>query len=126
MRIVISSTARIDVPEQYSDAVDAILNQVKSPGLAAGQLLRQTYQGQQGTNEQYFTRLVSYPSPDTGQTMYAVDDVDPAVREVEETPDLAEAEARYEEVVRDRVAAQHDPEPYDYSDVPGVPAHETP
>lgn len=132
MRNVISTVTSIDVSEEYSDHVLELLNgsdRVRTPV----EVLRKTYQSNKHGQRDYCTRLVSYPALDSDATIYAVDDEDPDTHEVEETADLAEATARYEEVVRDRntgaatILDDEDNEALlDYCDVKGVPVKENP
>jgi hypothetical protein len=125
MRNVITTVATLDVPEDYSEAVREILADASKTSTR-----RETYQRNEHGQEEYATRLVSYSAPDTGDTVWAVEDADPATYEVEETADQGEADARYEELVRARAAAagydaEGNEEIFDYTDVPGVAAKRT-
>jgi hypothetical protein len=93
MRNVISTNSRADVSEEYAEQVGKLLASLTSE--------RETTQVNEWGQTDFFVRLYSYEAPGSGETMWAVDYSHPASREVEETTDHAEADARYEQVVHD-------------------------
>ncbi|MFF9158282.1 hypothetical protein ACF1AB_39345 [Streptomyces sp. NPDC014846] len=93
MRNVISTHSRADVSEEYAEQVDKVLDAYSAE--------RSTTSDNQWGQTDFSVRLYTYEAPGTGETMWAVDYIDPATRELEETPSREEAVARYEELVRD-------------------------
>jgi hypothetical protein len=93
MRNVISTNSKADVSEEYADRVEQLLASLTPE--------RETTQVNEWGQTDFYIRLYSYEAPGSGETMWAVDCSDPTSRELEETTDHAEADARYEEVVHD-------------------------
>lgn len=118
MRNVISSVTSSDVSDEYAEQVERLI--------AAQLPQRETTQVDQGGETVFHVRLHTYEAPGSGETKWAVDYSDPAVRELEESDSEAEADARYEDLVRD--AAENlgtDGDGYEerfaVTDVDGVP-----
>ena len=90
MRNIISDTAgRADgVTTEYADAVRAALD------TAVRDADRESTTKDRWGQLAAHAALISYPSPDTGQTRWALYYQDEAVLEVEESTDRAEAETR--------------------------------
>ncbi|MFD3970376.1 hypothetical protein [Streptomyces cyaneofuscatus] len=114
MRNIVSTNAGSDVAEEYAEQVEALIN-----GASAD---RRTEQD----GKAFYIRLHHYAAPGTGAERWAVDYHDEASRELEEYDSEAEADARYEEMVRDSAAnmgMDHDGnlERFDVTDVDGVP-----
>ncbi|MEU9754370.1 hypothetical protein AB0D90_14690 [Streptomyces althioticus] len=120
MRNVITTNSSPDVDADYADQVAAILDRQRHSCERESTIVNED-----GETTLSVT-LHTYESPDTGRTMWAVDYYDPASRELEETADEAEANARYEELVR-AAAANFDYDRHGYqtryttTDVDGVP-----
>ncbi|GHI98165.1 hypothetical protein TPA0906_00310 [Streptomyces olivaceus] len=93
MRNVISISTSADVSEEYAEQVERLI--------AVQPAQRETTQVNQWGQTDYHVRLHTYEAPGSGETMWAVDYSDPAIRELEETGSREEADARYEELVRD-------------------------
>ncbi|QDN84401.1 hypothetical protein [Streptomyces sp. RLB3-6] len=93
MRNIVSTNAGADVDEEYAEAVERLLLSL-SPE-------RETTQRNKDGQTDYYVRLYTYPAPGSGETVWAVEYVDPASRELEETASQVEAAERYEESVRD-------------------------
>jgi len=119
MRNVITTNSSPDVSDDYAEQVAQIIDQL-------GPADRETTIDDGDGQTDYGIRLYSYTAPDTGRAMWAVDYNDPASRELEETDDEAEANARYEELVRDAAAnlgtdRNGHSERFTTTDVDGVP-----
>ncbi|GHE31774.1 hypothetical protein GCM10017673_38160 [Streptosporangium violaceochromogenes] len=119
LRNVLSSVTTIDVTPAYADAVEALLPE------ALRLAERETYDREHG-QKTYQTALISYASPGTGATAWAVYDADGATQELEEFDTRQEADERYEEMVRARAASlgyddDGEKETFTASDVDGAP-----
>ncbi|OLO25462.1 hypothetical protein PZ61_0237890 [Streptomyces sp. MNU77] len=113
MRNIVSTNAGSDVSEEYAEQVTALIGGARAD--------RKTEQGQA-----FYVRLHSYSAPGTGADRWAVDYHDDASRELEEYDSEAEAESRYEEMVRDAAAnvgvdLDGNLDRFDVTDVDGVP-----
>lgn len=113
MRNVTSTNAGSDVSEEYAEQVHALVEN--------GRPDRTTERGQS-----FYIRLHAYAAPDTGADRWAVDYHDDASRELEEYDSQAEADARYEEMVRDSATLLGEDRDgnlvrFDVTDVDGVP-----
>jgi hypothetical protein len=93
MRNVITTNSTADVSEEYAEAVEALIQ--------GGVALRETTQDNEHGATDFFVRLYAYQAPGSGEERWAVDYSDPASRELEEYDTEAEADARYEEFVRE-------------------------
>lgn len=123
LRNVLSTVTTADVTPDYAAAVEELLPE------ASRFPERETYDLDEIGQKAYQTALLTFTCPETGQTRWAVYDEDPATRELEDTSERAEAEARYEELVRARAADMGydndgEPETFTVSDVEGVPVKE--
>lgn len=116
LRNVFTSTASVDVPEEYADAVREHLD------TALRTADRESYSKNQWGQITARGALISYTSPDTGETRWANYYTDDAVEELEEADSRQEAEERYEENVRALAdcAVSYDPH-WQVTDVEGVP-----
>ncbi|MEW2498192.1 hypothetical protein AB0942_32350 [Streptomyces nodosus] len=94
---VISTVSSSDVDEEYAEQVDALIEILDRQRAAERETTQVDKYGQTGLS----IRLYTYEAPGSGGTRWAVDYNDPAVRELEETDSRDEANARYEELVRD-------------------------
>ncbi|MFE3601375.1 hypothetical protein [Streptomyces sp. NPDC059142] len=115
---VISTNEGSDVSEEYAERVEALLR-------SSGRLRETTQHGRLGETA-LTIRLYAYAAPGTEEPRWAVDYEDGASRELEEYDSLAEADARYEEMVRDvadRLREDHEgvQERFSATDVEGVP-----
>ena len=122
-RNVISTNAHIDVTDEYSEQIDKLIE------TDAATLLRRTTQRNELGHVDYYTYVVAYDAPNGKGERWAVDYSDPASREVEEFDNQADAEARYEEMVRAaaanlRVNNDDVQETFTETDVPGVPGYD--
>ncbi|MFE1075176.1 hypothetical protein ACFW5W_28655 [Streptomyces sp. NPDC058783] len=118
MRNVISTNSSTDVSEEYAEQVERLL--------AAQAAQRETTQVNEWGQTDLHVRLHTYEAPGSGETMWAVDYSDPVSRELEETGSFEEADARYEELVRDsaeNLGTDDDglQERFAVTDVDGVP-----
>ncbi|MGC5000584.1 hypothetical protein [Streptomyces sp. DT195] len=112
---MISSNSSAEVSEEYAEQVEQLLG-------GSWKAVRETTKG-----HDFYIRLHTYEAPGTSETMWAVDYSDPVSRELEETSDEAEANARYEECVRDSAASlgidsNGRDERFTTTDVDGIPA----
>ncbi|RZD62939.1 hypothetical protein C0Q58_14460 [Streptomyces albidoflavus] len=89
---VISSNVTPDVSEEYGEQVEALIAQGH---------LRETTQKNRHGQTAFTVRLHTYAAPGSGVTKWAVDYADEASRELEEFDNQEEADAHYEELVRD-------------------------
>lgn len=120
-RNVISTNAYIEVTEEYAEQVDAILDKAIP--------LRETYDRDDIGQKSFRVWVAEYDAPDGGGTRWAVDYYDTASREVEEFDNQADAELRYEEMVRataENLGTNNDDEQETFTetDVPDVPGYE--
>ncbi|WP_440580941.1 hypothetical protein [Streptomyces sp. PT19] len=93
MRNVVSSITSTDVSDEYAEQVERLLaTQVPQ---------RETTQVNKWGQTDFHVRLHTYEAPGSGRMMWAVDYSDPVNRELEESDSREEANARYEELVRD-------------------------
>lgn len=116
LRNVFTSTASVDVPEEYADAVREQLD------TALRTANRESYSKNRWGQITARGALVSYTSPDTGEIRWANYYADDAVEELEEADSRQEAEERYEENVRALAdcAVAYAPH-WQVTDVEGVP-----
>ncbi|MBK3583198.1 hypothetical protein JHN49_05500 [Streptomyces sp. MBT57] len=113
MRNIVSTNAGSDVSADYAEQVQALIEGERPD--------RRTEQGQG-----VYIRLHSFLAPGTGAQRWAVDYHDEASRELEEYDAEAEADARYEEMVRDAAMLlgedlEGNLNRFDSTDVDGVP-----
>ncbi|MFD3850730.1 hypothetical protein ACFWVB_33330 [Streptomyces microflavus] len=113
MRNIVSTNAGSRVPDEYAEQVQALIEGERPD--------RKTEQGQD-----FYVRLYSFLAPGTGAQRWAVDYHDEASRELEEYDTEAEAEARYEEMVRDAATLMGEDRDgnltrFTVTDVDGVP-----
>ncbi|MBC2869787.1 hypothetical protein [Streptomyces mexicanus] len=118
MRNVVSSITSTDVAEEYAEQVEALIEKLRPE--------RETTQVNEWGQTEYYVRLYTYEAPGSGETMWAVDYSDPAIRELEESASHEEAEARYVELVRDSaenlgIDGDGFQERFTTTDVDGVP-----
>ncbi|MER6830926.1 hypothetical protein ABT352_33370 [Streptosporangium sp. NPDC000563] len=119
LRTVLTHVSVSDLTDEHAEQIDALVrDELRFPD-------RETYSLEHG-QKTYRTALVTYKDPVTGEMRYGIYDEDGATRELEDTDDEDEANARYEELVRARaenLGIDHNDEPecFDASDVDGVP-----
>ncbi|MFF4647692.1 hypothetical protein [Streptomyces sp. NPDC001389] len=117
MRIVVSSTRRLAIETFRSEQITELLG-------STGAAERRTTRRARG-EVLLEVRVLPYREPGTGEARWVVEYNDPDSREAEDTADRAEAERRYEELVReaaDQLGVDRDgaPEAFDETDVAGV------
>lgn len=119
IRNVLSSVTSQDVSEEYADAVrEKLATELRVAS-------RESYSKNKWGQFTAHGALISYTSPETGQTRWANYYTDDAVEELEEADSRQEAEERYEENVRALADCAGPHECYwQVTDVDGVPTGE--
>ncbi|MEU8379793.1 hypothetical protein [Streptosporangium sp. NPDC048865] len=122
LRTVLTHVSTSDLADDHAEQIEALLED------ALNSADRETYIREHG-QKVYRSALITYTDPVTSETRYGIYDEDEATRELEDTDDKDEANARYEELVRARaenLGLDHNDEPecFDASDVNGVPVKE--
>lgn len=123
LTIIASTTAQPDVSETRSAALVALAEAVWTTPL------RETTRNDELGQPEYRVRVVEITDPDNGKPLFVVDYMDPADYDYEGTDDQAEAEARYEEFVRQWLESPDlDADgcvvPFDSTDIPDVPGYQ--
>ncbi|KUF17373.1 hypothetical protein [Streptomyces silvensis] len=118
MRNLLSTHAVPDVGEQYAEAVSALVEGLRPQR----ETTRKDRHGQLG----FYVRLYAYAAPGTDEPVWAVDYFDETSRELEEYGRQDQAQARYEELVREsaeNLDVDHEGawERFTSTDVDGVP-----
>lgn len=119
LRNVLSSVTAIDVPSEYADAVR------EQRDTAIRDAYRESYSKDQWGQYTARAALICYKSPNAGEDRWGAYYTDDAVEELEEGDSREEAEARYEENVRE-LAPCNGPDTswWQVTDVDGVPVRE--
>jgi hypothetical protein len=121
LRNLSSTNAGSDVDTDYGKQVMDLLND-RDPNAVSVLRRSHSYDETRTPNSNALViELVRFTCPRNGRTRWAIDYSDPASREVEDTDDLPEATARYEEMVREAASVWDQDGAYDLTDVDGVP-----